>query len=116
MSEIQATIEEQGIHRTLKVSVGPAHVRDCFDRAYKSLQGKAQLKGFRKGKAPRPMLEKFYGAEVERDVLSQLIEEACTHTIREHKLDIVTAPRLVKQDSSPAERVAALAKILARHG
>ncbi|HXC49865.1 MAG TPA: trigger factor [Candidatus Limnocylindrales bacterium] len=98
MSEIQSTVEEQGIHRTLKVSVSPEHVRGCFDRAYRSLQNKAQLKGFRKGKAPRPMLEKFYGAEVERDVLTELIEEGCTQTIREHKLDIVTPPRLVKHE------------------
>jgi len=99
MTEIQSTIEETGpIARTLKVSVSPDHVRSRFDRAYKSLQGKAQLKGFRKGKAPRPMLEQVYGAQVERDVLSELIEEGCAQSIREHKLDIVTAPRLVKHD------------------
>jgi len=99
MSEIQSTIEETGpIGRTLKVSVSPEHVRGCFDKAYRKLQGKAHLKGFRKGKAPRPMLEKAYGPEVERDVLSELIEEGCAQTIREHKLDIVTPPRLVKHE------------------
>jgi trigger factor len=99
MSEIQSTIEETGsIHRTLKVSVSPEHVRGCFEKAYRKLQNKAQLKGFRKGKAPRPMLEQAYGREVERDVLSELIEEGCAQTIREHKLDIVTAPRLVKHE------------------
>lgn len=99
MSEIQSTIEEAGpIARTLKVSVSPEHVRGSFDRAYRKLQGRAQIKGFRKGKAPRPMLEQVYGAEVERDVLSELIEEGCAQTIREHKLDIVTAPRLLKHE------------------
>lgn len=99
MSEIQSTIEEAGpIARTLKVSVSPEHVRGSFDRAYRKLQGRAHIKGFRKGKAPRPMLEQVYGAEVERDVLSELIEEGCAQTIREHKLDIVTAPRLLKHE------------------
>jgi len=99
MSEIQSTIEETGpVARTLKVSVSPEHVRGCFEKAYRKLQGKAHLKGFRKGKAPRPMLEQAYGHEVERDVLSELIEEGCAQTIREHKLDIVTAPRLVKHE------------------
>lgn len=99
MSEIQSTIEEAGpIVRTLKVSVSPEHVRGSFDRAYRKLQGRAHIKGFRKGKAPRPMLEQVYGAEVERDVLSELIEEGCAQTIREHKLDIVTAPRLLKHE------------------
>ncbi len=99
MSDIQSTIEEAGpIGRTLKVSVSPEHVRSSFDKAYKKLQGRAHLKGFRKGKAPRQMLEQTYGAEVERDVLSELIEEGCAQTIREHKLDIVTAPRLLKHE------------------
>lgn len=99
MSDIQATIEETGpIGRTLKVSVSPDHVRERFEKAYRKLQGQAQLKGFRKGKAPRPMLEKVYGREVERDVLGELIEEGCSQTIREHKLDIVTAPRLVNHE------------------
>ena len=99
MSEIQSTIEEAGpVARTLKVSLTPEHVRDTFDKAYKKLQGKAQLKGFRKGKAPRQMLEKVYGSEVERDVLTDLIEQGCAESIREHGLDIVTAPRLLKHD------------------
>jgi trigger factor len=99
MSDIQSTIEEAGpVGRTLKVSVSPEHVRASFDKAYKKLQGRAHLKGFRKGKAPRQMLEQTYGAEVERDVLSELIEEGCAETIREHKLDIVTAPRLLKHE------------------
>jgi trigger factor len=99
MSDIQSTIEEAGpIGRTLKISVSPEHVRESFDKAYKKLQGRAHLKGFRKGKAPRQMLEQTYGPEVERDVLSALIEEGCTQTIREHQLDIVTSPRLLKHE------------------
>jgi trigger factor len=101
MSDIQSTIEESGpIARTLKVSVSPEFVRSSYDKAYTALQRRAQLKGFRKGKAPRPMLEKFYGAEVERDVLTDLIEEGCAQSIREHKLDVVTAPRLVKHEAT----------------
>lgn len=99
MSEIQSTIEETGpIARTLKVSVSADRVRDSFDKAYRKLQARAHLKGFRKGKAPRPMLEQAYGAEVERDVLTELIEEGCALSIRENGLDIVTAPRLLKHE------------------
>lgn len=99
MSEIQSTIEEAGpIARTLKVSVSAEHVKGSFDKAYRKLQNQAHLKGFRKGKAPRPMLEQAYGAEVERDVLIELVEEGCAQSIREHSLDIVTAPRLLKHE------------------
>ncbi|HYB99315.1 MAG TPA: trigger factor [Candidatus Limnocylindrales bacterium] len=99
MEEIQSTVEESGpAARTLKVSVSPQHVRGRFDQAYRRLQSRAQLKGFRKGKAPRPMLEKVYGEEVEREVLTELIEEGCAQSIREHSLDIVSQPRLLKHE------------------
>ncbi|HYC57688.1 MAG TPA: trigger factor [Candidatus Binatia bacterium] len=99
MEEIRSTVEESGpAARTLKVSVSPQHVRGRFDRAYQRLQSRAQLKGFRKGKAPRPMLEKVYGEEVEREVLNELLEEACAASIREHSLDIVSMPRVLKHE------------------
>lgn len=92
-------MEEAGpVARTLKVSVSPEHVRGRFDAAFRKLQSKAHLKGFRKGKAPRALLEQTYGQEVERDVLTELIEEACAESIREHGLDVVTAPRLVHHE------------------
>lgn len=99
MSDIQSTIEETGpIGRTLKVSVSSERVRGSFDKAYRKLQAKAQLKGFRKGKAPRRLLEESYGHEIEKDVLTELIEEGCAFTIREQKLDVVAPPRLLKHE------------------
>lgn len=99
MSEISSTMEETGpAARTLKISVSPEHVRGRFDAAFRKLQAKAHLKGFRKGKAPRALLEQAYGEEVERDVVGELIEEACVESIREHGLDVVAAPRLVHQE------------------
>jgi trigger factor len=96
MTEFQSTIEEAGpIARTLRVSVSPDRVRGHLDQAYRKVQGRAQLKGFRKGKAPRPLLEKLYGEEVEREVLVELIQQGCAETIREHGLDVVAGPRLL---------------------
>jgi len=89
-------MEEAGpAARTLKISVSPELVRGRFDAAFRKVQARAQLKGFRKGKAPRALLEQAYGEEVERDVVGELIEEACVESIRQHGLDVVAAPRLV---------------------
>jgi len=99
MPDISSTIEEAGpVTRTLKISVSPEHVRGRFDAAFRKLQARAHLKGFRKGKAPRALLEQAYGEEIERDVVGELIEEACVESIREHGLDVVAAPRLVHQE------------------
>ncbi len=99
MSEISSTMEESGpAARTLKISVSPELVRGRFDAAFRKLQARAQLKGFRKGKAPRALLEQAYGEEVQRDVVGELLEEACVESIRQHGLDVVAAPRLIRDE------------------
>jgi len=98
MSEITSTVEEAGpAARTLKISISPKRVRARFDAAFLKLQARVQLKGFRKGKAPRNLLEQAYGEDVTRDVVGDLIEEGCLESIREHSLDVVAAPRLLNQ-------------------
>ncbi len=96
MSDIESKVEVTGpVARTIKVSVAAAAVAAELDRSYANLKRKAQVKGFRKGKVPRPILEQHYGEEVLRDVISDLIEKACGEAVRENELNIVAPPRLL---------------------
>ncbi len=96
MLEVEATVETTGpVARTIKVSVPQETVENELNDAYAKLNLKVQLKGFRKGKVPRRILEQTYGTEVMRDVLSDLIEKACGETIRLNEFDVVAAPRLL---------------------
>ncbi len=99
MPDIESTIEETGpIVRNLKVTVAGGRIAAEFDAAFQKLRSSVQLKGFRKGKVPRDILEKHYGEEVQRDVIGSTIESACAEVLREHEFDIVAPPRLLSHD------------------
>ena len=64
--------------------------------AYQKQKGKISVPGFRKGKAPRKLIEKMYGAGVfYEDAANELIPEAYRKELEEHKeLDIVSRPAI----------------------
>jgi len=74
------TSEESPVLRTVRVEVPADRVRDAFDEVFRGLGQGAQVKGFRKGKVPRSVLERVYGpaaaAEVERLLVSSTLREA----------------------------------------
>ncbi len=43
-----------------------------FDRAYEEFRPKVELKGFRKGRVPMPMIKQLYGEAIEQDALDDI--------------------------------------------
>ena len=64
--------------------------------AYMKQKGKISVPGFRKGKAPRKLIEKMYGAGVfYEDAANELIPEVYKKELDEHKeLDVVSRPKI----------------------
>lgn len=60
--------------------------------ALKEKQKSANLKGFRKGKAPLDMIKKFYGPQVESDALNRFIQNQLFEAINQEKLRVVGYP------------------------
>lgn len=53
------------------------------------------IPGFRKGKVPMNMVEKFYGAEVfYEDTFNEIVPEIYENTLKEEKLEIVSRPEI----------------------
>ena len=80
-----------------KVEIEFTIARDIFDAAvdkqFKKNLPKMNIPGFRKGKAPRAMIEKMYGKGVfYEDALNDVIPEAYEAAIKEANLDIVSRP------------------------
>ena len=61
--------------------------------ALKAKQKEANLKGFRKGKAPIAMVEKFYANQVENDALYRFISEEFFTAINAEKINPVGYPK-----------------------
>jgi trigger factor len=62
--------------------------------AYRELGKGAALKGFRKGKVPRPVLEQVYGQRVNMEVAYELVRESFFKAAEEHNLAAVAEPRV----------------------
>lgn len=67
----------------------------AIEKAYQKNKGKINVQGFRKGKAPRAMIEKMYGAGVFfEDAANFIIPEAYEKAAKESGLDIVSRPEI----------------------
>ena len=65
------------------------------NQAYQKNKGKIQIQGFRKGKAPRALIEKMYGAGVfYEDAANALIPGAYDEAVKESDLEIVSQPEI----------------------
>ena len=79
----------------LTITVEAAKFDAAIDSAYQKNKGKIALPGFRKGKAPRAMIEKMYGAAVfYEDAANELIPEAYETAAKESELEIVAQPEI----------------------
>lgn len=79
----------------LTIEVAAEEVEKAIQAAYLKQRGKISLSGFRKGKVPRQMLEKMYGAEIfYEDAINRMIPTAYSQAYDECELDIVSQPEV----------------------
>ena len=70
--------------------------------AYRELGKGVALKGFRKGKVPRPVLEQVYGPRVNAEVAYELVRESFFRANQEHNLAAVAEPRV--EEAAPIKK------------
>jgi len=90
----------------LKITVPWKTVEQGLDDAYKTLQKRAKVRGFRPGKVPRDVVKKLMGASVKQEVSSTLVQQGLGNAVREHSLDPVAVPEIsdaVITDGQPLE-------------
>jgi trigger factor len=91
---MQVRIEDVSpVEKKLIVEVPWATVADRLGAAYRDLGKNVALKGFRKGKAPRSVLEQIYAPRVHAEVANQLIQESFLFANNQHKLGAVAEPK-----------------------
>lgn len=90
---MQVTISEiSPVEKKVAVEIPWPYVAQKLDDAYKDLSRGVALKGFRKGKVPRPMLEKMFGRQVEQEVIKQLVQESFVTAAQQHDIQPVAEP------------------------
>jgi trigger factor len=88
------TNEESAVVRRLEVEVAKDRVNAAFDRAYRDLAKRAQVKGFRKGKVPRGVLEKMFSLQVGEEIERLLVTESLGDALEEAGVRPVTEPSI----------------------
>lgn len=79
----------------LTVEVPAEELESALQEAYNKQKKSISLPGFRKGKVPRMMVEKMYGANVFcDDAANSLLPGAYSEAVEESGLDIVSRPNL----------------------
>ncbi len=86
----------------LVIEVGAAEFQAAIDKVYNRQKKNINIPGFRKGKAPRKMVEKMYGAEIFfEDAISLAYPDAYEAALKEAGIDPVAYPQLEVLDVSP---------------
>ncbi|MBE5823852.1 MAG: trigger factor [Butyrivibrio sp.] len=79
----------------LKISVPAEQLEKAIEKAYQKNKNKIQIPGFRKGKAPRKMIEQMYGKGVfYEDAANELIDEEYPKAVEECGEDVVSSPKI----------------------
>jgi trigger factor len=96
---MQVTVEEVSpLTRKMKVELDRELVGKELDAAYRDLGSKVSIKGFRKGKVPRKVLEKSYRPKVEYELGEKLIKETYFDALEQSKLEAVVHPEITDQN------------------
>ncbi len=92
---MQVTVKDVStVKKILSIEVPEKDVVQELDNAYKTLKKNAKIKGFRPGKAPRSVLERYYKQDVHNDVTSKLLQDSFIAALKETELSIVGQPQL----------------------
>lgn len=87
------TVEEAGpCKKKIIVEVPQESIKAALDGKYGDLHKDAVVPGFRKGRAPRRLLEKRFGKEINEEVKLKLIADASKAAIKDNELDTLTDP------------------------
>ena len=79
----------------LTITVSAEQLEKAIQSAYNKNKGKIQIPGFRKGKAPRKMIEQMYGKGVfYEDAANELIEEEYPKAVTECGEEVVSSPKI----------------------
>ena len=80
---------------SFEFSVTAEEFEKAVDRAYRKNVGKINIQGFRRGKAPRKIIEKYYGAEIfYEDAINIVLPDAYDKAVEENGIFPVDQPEI----------------------
>lgn len=98
---MRATVEEiNSVQRRIKLVIPTEAVNTAFQSAFGKIQRKANIQGFRPGKAPLSMVKRLYKDKVSYDVFDDLVKANLFTAIEEQGVQPISRPYL-ENDTLP---------------
>jgi trigger factor len=86
----------------LKVELEPTDVASALNKAYQRVVQEVNIPGFRKGKAPRAIVEQQVGKEALFDeAMEHFLPQACNSLIKEHNIAVFGRPQVYITQREP---------------
>jgi trigger factor len=105
--EVNAKVEVTEVSpvlREIKLEIPWESVRTRLDARFEEIKRRARpIKGFRKGKAPRWVLEQMYGPAIQAEVSQQIVSEVLAKAFMDHELAPVTTPEVEAGHMDPGQ-------------
>ena len=97
---------------TLEITVSQDEFEKAVNKAYLKVKNNINVQGFRKGKAPRHIIEKKYGKGIfYDDALDFAIQEAYPVAVKELELDIIDSPKINIEKFEEGEEIVFTAEV-----
>ena len=99
-------IKKEDTKITLKLVVESAKFEEAINKAYNKTKSKFNVQGFRKGKAPRKIIERLYGVEVfYEEAFDIVLPEAYEAALKEHDIEPVDYPKIDIEEINEGEDI-----------
>ncbi len=97
---------------TFEFSITGDEFKAAIEKAYRQNVGKINIQGFRRGKAPRHIIERYYGSEVfYEDAINIALPDAYDKAIDEQNIEAIAQPEIDVKDISKETGVVFTAKV-----
>lgn len=86
----------------LRIELEQSEVDKALEQAYRRLVKKANIPGFRQGKAPREVLERYIGKDgLLEEALNNLLPEVYEQALKEQKIEAIANPQIEVIQNEP---------------
>lgn len=106
--------ENDNIYK-IDITIPAKDAARAYDEAVKRIAQYVNVDGFRRGKAPRAVVERHVGTErIKQEALESLMPKAIAEAVKENNLDVITQPYITKFDFTVGHDLTAEVKVETR--
>jgi trigger factor len=95
---LKVTLQKQESNQVcMEVEIEAQHVSDTYDKKFREASRNVNIPGFRKGKAPKKILEKYIRQDIlKQDVIEQLVSESYSEALKnlEEPIEPIAEPKI----------------------